>query len=74
MPETHSSESLTQPRGWATIQDASAYYALSVKTLRRMISRGDIEAKRFGPRLIRVNLASIEAAAKPLQYISGDAA
>lgn len=60
--------------GWGTIQDASIYFKLSPDTVRRMISRGEIEAKRFGPRLIRVNLASIEAAGRSLQYFGGDAA
>lgn len=59
---------------WVPIDQASEYFSLSHDTVRRMISRGEIEAKRFGPRLIRVNLESIEAAATPLQYVSGDAA
>ena len=58
---------------WGTIADASERFKLSTDTIRRMISRGEIEAKRFGPRLIRVNLASIEAAGKPLQYVGGGA-
>jgi len=58
---------------WGTIADASARFSLSVDTVRRMITRGEIEAKRFGPRLIRVNLTSIEASARPLQYLGGDA-
>lgn len=52
--------------GWGTIQDAAQHYSLSTDTIRRMISRGEIEAKRFGPKLIRVNLESIEAAARPI--------
>lgn len=58
---------------WGTIEDGSKEYKLSVDTIRRMITRGEIEAKRFGPRLIRVNLASIESAGRPLQYLGGDA-
>ncbi len=59
--------------GWVPIEQASEHYSLSRDTIRRMISRGEIEARRFGPRLIRVNLASIEDAATPLQYIGGGA-
>lgn len=58
---------------WGTIPEAARQFKVSHDTIRRMISRGEIEAKRFGPRLIRVNLASIEAAATPLQYVGGDA-
>lgn len=58
---------------WDTISEAAKRFKLSPDTIRRMISRGEIEARRFGPRLIRVNLASIEGAAKPLQFIGGGA-
>lgn len=54
------------PDGWGTIPQAAKYYQLSTDTIRRMIARGEIEAKRFGPRLIRVNLASIEATARKI--------
>lgn len=54
---------------WDTISEAAKRFKLSPDTIRRMITRGEIEARRFGPRLIRVNLASIEAAGRPLQYI-----
>ncbi|WP_168429353.1 excisionase family DNA-binding protein [Microbacterium sp. K24] len=55
------------------MDDASEQFKLSKDTIRRMITRGEIEAKRFGPRLIRVNLTSIESAGRPLQYLGGDA-
>lgn len=59
---------------WGTIQEAADRYKVSAKTIRRMITRGQIEAKRFGPRLIRVNLASLEQAGRSLQYsrVGGD--
>lgn len=57
---------------WGTLADASEQFKLSKDTIRRMITRGEIEAKRFGPRLIRVNLTSIESAGRPLQYRGGD--
>lgn len=58
---------------WGTMDDASEQFKLSKDTIRRMIARGEIEAKRFGPRLIRVNLSSIESAGRPLQYLGGEA-
>ncbi len=56
---------------WVSLATAAERFDLSIETLRRMISRGEIEARRFGPRLIRVNLASIEAAAEPLGVEDG---
>lgn len=44
---------------WGTIQDAADIKRVSTKTIRRMITAGSIEAERFGPRLIRVNLATL---------------
>lgn len=58
---------------WGSLADAANYYGVSIKTIRRRITDGSIEAKRFGPRLIRVNLASLDEAGRPLQYLGGDA-
>ncbi|MEI3866640.1 helix-turn-helix domain-containing protein [Microbacterium sp. CCNWLW134] len=57
-------------QSWGTIQDAAEMFKLSDDTIRRMISRGEIEAKRFGPRLIRVNLQSIADSARPLAVVA----
>jgi hypothetical protein len=43
---------------------------ISVWTIRRYISQGLIQAERVGPRMIRVNLASLEHLGRPLQYIT----
>lgn len=51
---------------WVTIALAAEFFAVSEKTIRRRISDGSIEARRFGPRLIRVNLTSLESAGRPL--------
>jgi len=55
---------------WVSIPDAAEYFDLSDDTVRRMISRGEVEARRFGPRLIRVNLQSIIANARPLAVVA----
>jgi len=39
---------------WITVQQAAEELQVSTKTIRRMISRGELEAKRVGPRLIRI--------------------
>ena len=53
---------------WGTIKDAADRKKVSTKTIRRYITDGLIEAERFGPRLIRVNLNSLDALGRPLQY------
>jgi excisionase family DNA binding protein len=55
---------------WVPIPQAAEHFALSDDTIRRMISRGEIEARRFGPRLIRVNLESILDSAQPLAVVA----
>lgn len=51
---------------WVTLADAARIYNVSEDTMRRAAARGDVEAVRFGPRLIRVRLASVTAAGRPL--------
>lgn len=59
---------------WPTIAQAAQQHQLSPKTVRRAIADGTLEARRFGPRLIRINPASLERWGRPLQYTGGDAA
>jgi len=54
---------------WLTVAQCAERYQLSIKTIRRMIARGEIEANRFGPRLIRVNADSLALVGRPLQYM-----
>ena len=53
---------------WGTMDDAAAEIKVDRATIRRMITRGEIEAKRFGPRLIRVNISSLLRAGRDLQW------
>ena len=48
------------PVQWVSIRDAAEQLQCSTKTVRRWITQGRIEAKRFGPKLIRVNVASLD--------------
>ncbi|GAA1694852.1 hypothetical protein GCM10009792_13590 [Microcella alkalica] len=59
---------------WGSLQDAAEHWDLSVKTIRRYIAAGQIEARRVGPRAIRVNLDSLDSLGTPLRYTGGDAA
>ena len=51
---------------WGTIQEAAARRTVSVQTMRRYIAQGLVQAERLGPRLIRVNLTSLDTAGRPL--------
>lgn len=59
---------------WASLQEAADHWGLSTKTIRRYIADGKIDARRVGPRAIRVNLASLETLGTPLHYTGGAAA
>ncbi len=43
---------------WGTMNDAAKKFDVSVDTVRRMISRGDLRAERVSVRRIRVDLDS----------------
>jgi len=49
------------------LQQVAEETACSVSTLRNLISRGDLPALRFGPRLIRVRRRDLDAVLKPYQ-------
>ena len=54
---------LTEPttRRIASINDAAEYAGVSTKTIRRYIASGRLTGYRFGPRLIKINLAEVDA-------------
>lgn len=51
---------------WGTLDQAAEMMGVSTKTIRRMLVAGDIRGVKFGPRLVRVWMPSIEQAAIPL--------
>lgn len=57
--------SMTQ---WPTVQQAAEILQTSPKTIRRRIADGTLDARRLGPRLIRVNPASLVDFGSPLTY------
>ena len=48
------------------IKKTAEYFDVDVKTIRRWISQGRLTAYRVGPRLIRVDRASILKLASPI--------
>lgn len=53
---------------WPTIAQTADLLQTSTKTIRRRIADGTIDARRVGPRLIRVNPESLANLGTPLQY------
>jgi len=49
-----------------SIPGAADYLGVCTKTIRRMISRGEIRAFRVGPKILRVDLNEIDAMLRPI--------
>jgi excisionase family DNA binding protein len=60
----------TTPR-WASIDDAADYLEVNPRTVRRMISAGDIPGHRLGPRLIRVDLNEVDKSMRLIPNAGG---
>lgn len=56
----------TRPDSLISIDEAAARLDVSTKTIRRRISDGTLKAVRIGPRLIRIDAASLASAGRPL--------
>jgi excisionase family DNA binding protein len=48
------------------LDDAADRLGVSVRTLRRMIASGELEARRVGKRLLRVCAEDVDALARPI--------
>lgn len=56
-----------------SINQAAEFYGCSTKTIRRMVSRGQLQAVRVGSSMIRIDAAEIEAQLRPVVNARGDA-
>lgn len=54
---------------YTSIQVAADYADVSVKTIRRWISRGTLTGYRIGPKLIRVDLNELDALLRPIPTV-----
>jgi len=52
---------------WPSVQQTAALTGTSEKTVRRRIADGTLKARRFGPRLIRIDPTSLESFGSPMQ-------
>ncbi len=56
----------TKTRRWVTLDAGAEYLGISRKTLRRLVSSGQITGYRAGPRLIRLDISEIDAMLAPI--------
>lgn len=62
----------TATRRWVSQAEAAEYLGVTDRTLRRMIAAGDLPAYRLGKRLLRVDLADVDALLRRVPATGGD--
>jgi len=53
-------------RHLVSVAQAADYVGCATKTIRRRVSEGTLTAYRFGPRMLRVDLAELDALLRPV--------
>jgi excisionase family DNA binding protein len=67
MERFHMTESIgTRLPKWAPVQQTATYLGVDERTVRRYIASGRLDARRIGPRLIRVDRDSVEKMMRPV--------
>lgn len=51
---------------WLSIASIAARFEVDAKTVRRWVSSGQVDARRFGPKLLRISVASVLRFSRPL--------
>lgn len=73
MPESVSpfsvASTLKREKSMMSIAEAAAYLSVSVPTVRRMIQRGELPARRLSPQVIRVRVSDLETLGEPVAHI-----
>ncbi len=59
-------ETTTTSRELGTVAQGAAYAKCSQKTIWRYINAGRITAYRFGPRMVRIDMAELDAIIRPI--------
>lgn len=63
---SHSPAPETGGRRWVSQTEAAEYLGITDRTLRRMIAAGRLPAYRLGPRLLRIDVADLDALMRPV--------
>lgn len=61
-------------RRWVSQTEAAEYLGITDRTLRRMIAAGKLPAYRLGPRLLRIDVADLDALLRPVPVGGGQIA
>lgn len=56
-----------------TLPQVAELLQVEITTVRRMISRGELKAYRYGPKLIRVDRRDIDKMRRPVTTVGGAA-
>ncbi len=59
----------TTPKTYETVAEAVERTGVSTKTIRRRIAEGRLTGYRFGPTLIRLNPAEVDALLRPIPSV-----
>jgi excisionase family DNA binding protein len=70
VPRKASTTASESPR-LETIQQAARRNSISTDTVRRLIARGELKAYRLGNRIVRVDLAEVDALFRPIPTTKG---
>lgn len=53
-------------RRWLTPLEAADYLSVTTRTLRNMVTRGDLRAHKCGPRLVRFDIEDLDQLMVPI--------
>lgn len=56
-------------RRWFTQREAAEYLGVTDRTIRNMIRRGDLSARRLGKRAVRIDVADLDKALRPIPTV-----
>ena len=59
-----------QTKHWYSIKEAADYIGVNAYTIRRMIDRGELKARRFSQRVIRISARDLARAGKPVESLA----
>ena len=55
---------------WYSIREAADYYGVNPWTIRKMIDKGELKARRISERVIRINARDLAKAGKPVESLA----
>lgn len=73
---TSESRRLSQPpafRRWLSQQEAAEYLGVTDRTIRNLISRGELRGYRIGTRAVRIDARDLDGALRPIPTTGGPA-